>query len=244
MQMASFDLSQIEYRITAALSQDAGMLEAYRSGRDLHHATVERVFGGDPSMRAPAKTVNFLMLYGGGAKNLFEGLIQNGVVNEDRSPRFTLSACGGMIQDWFQAYPGVRGLIDRTAEFIRSTGYSRTELGRRRYLPAIYLSGDRLDYLREEAVRQGFNHVIQGTAQEVIKRAMVRVWEKVCGPMHRGGTIDPLLQYHDELVFQGPEGCFEEAKGVITEAMCADSKRFGIPIESKMVVGKDWGSLK
>jgi DNA polymerase-1 len=221
------------------------MLEAYRSGRDLHHATVERVFGGDPSMRAPAKTVNFLMLYGGGAKNLFEGLIQNGVVNEDRSPRFTLSACGGMIHDWFQAYPGVRSLIDRTAEFIRSTGYSRTELGRRRYLPAIYLSGDRLDYLREEAIRQGFNHVIQGTAQEVIKRAMRRVWAN----LRNNGRlsvlqIEPLLQYHDELVFQGPEGCFEEAKGIITEAMCADSERFRIPIESKMVVGKDWGSLK
>jgi DNA polymerase I-like protein with 3'-5' exonuclease and polymerase domains len=56
--------------------------------------------------------------------------------------------------------------------------------------------------------------------------------------------IEPLLQYHDELVFQGPEGCFEEAKGIITEAMCADSEGFRIPIESKMVVGKDWGSLK
>jgi DNA polymerase-1 len=148
-----------------------------------------------------------------------------------------------MIDEWFRAYPGVRRLIDRTAEFIQSTGYSRTELGRRRYLPAIYLSGDRLDYLREEAIRQGFNHVIQGTAQEVIKRAMVRVWDRI-RPLQGDLSLDPLLQYHDELVFQGPEGCFEEAKEIITEAMCADSGRFGIPIESKMVVGKDWGSLK
>lgn len=264
-EMASFDLSQIEYRLTAALSRDEAMMEAYTSGRDLHHATVERVFGGDPSMRAPAKTVNFLMLYGGGAKNLYEGLIQNGVVNEDRTPRFTLPACKEMIDDWFQAYPGVRRLIDRTAAYIRSTGCSRTELGRRRYLPAIYLGGDRLDYLREEAIRQGFNHVIQGTAQEVIKRAMVRVWRQMVAVRFaddmslsslrtsQGGMsevprvlrgIEPLLQYHDELVFQGPEGCFEEAKGIITEAMCADSERFGIPIESKMVVGKSWGELK
>jgi DNA polymerase-1 len=111
-------------------------------------------------------------------------------------------------------------------------------------LPAIYLEGNRLDYLREEAIRQGFNHVIQGTAQEVIKRAMVRVWRSKIQASSQLARVEPLLQYHDELVFQGPEGCFEEAKEIITEAMCADSERFGIPIESKMVVGADWGSLK
>jgi DNA polymerase I-like protein with 3'-5' exonuclease and polymerase domains len=246
-EMASFDLSQIELRITAALSQDPTMLSAYREARDLHQETVDGVFGGAKDARHAAKIVNFRMLYGGGAKSLFEGLIQEGIVNEDRSPKFSKTQCGDIISGWFDTYPGVRALIDRTTDFIRSTGYARTELGRRRYLPAIYLHGDRLDYLREEAVRQGFAHVISGTAQEVIKRAMVRVWAAITG---RGGErprlagVLPLLQYHDELVFMGPEGVFEDAKWIIMEAMCADSERFGIPIESKMVVGKNWGSLK
>lgn len=242
-QFASWDLSQIEYRITAALSQDQAMLSAYRSGKDLHHVTVERIFGGNKAQRPAAKVVNFRMLYGGGAKALYDGLIQEGIVGPNRDPIYAMAQCDGIIADWWGAYPGVTALRERVVAHMRATGYSRTELGRRRYLPAIYLEGDRLDGLREEAIRQGFNHVIQGTAQEVIKRAMLRVWQSLHSLAHLF-DVEPVLQYHDELVFLIPEGTFDRVRIPIEEAMRGDSERYGIPIETSGSAAADWGGLK
>ncbi len=186
--LLSADYSQIELRIIAALSRDPGMLEAFASGLDIHTATAARVYGVMPAlvsdeMRRNAKMVNFGIAYGISAFGLAQRL---GI------PR---AEAAGIIDSYFQQYPGIREHIDKTLTFAREHGYVETVMGRRRYLPDVRSANAAV---RGAAERNAINMPIQGTAADMIKMAMVRIQSEL---RRRGLKTRMALQIHDELVF-------------------------------------------
>jgi len=241
----SFDYSQIEPRITAALSGDPGLGAIYLQKLDLYISTATHLFHTpadqvDPIRhRLPAKTVTLGVLYGMGERKLYEELIKNGCgagVGAGWEQYFSEEECADLISDWFRIYPLVRQLVDRTvAEAKLQGGIVRTILGRTRRLPALFLRGGAWpeDKLRQEAERQGFNHLIQGTAQEVIKRAQVRV-----AALGRDGVY-PMLQIYDDLVYEVADGTdISDFRGIIGDVWN------GIPLPVEEKWGANWASLK
>ncbi len=184
------DYSQIELRVMAHLSEDAGLLEAFATGEDVHASTARRVFkvtgDVDPALRARAKIVNFGVMYGMGSRSLAQ---QMGI---------PLDEAKAFIEDYFRAYAGVRAWLDRTVADARETGFVQTLLGRRRWLPALR-SGNGME--RSMAERAAINTPIQGTAADLVKLAMIRVARALGRP---GGAARLLLQVHDELVLECP----------------------------------------
>lgn len=247
--IASADLSQIELRVAAHLSQDPAMLEAFRNDLDLHSVTTSLLFGIPldqvklhPAKRYAAKTINFAILYGISAQALFEQLRVAGITE------FDLRACEGLILEWFRAYKGVRGYFDGVLASTRRDGYVRDMWGRIRYLPNIYLPGDdwRGRQLRAEAERHANNLVIQAGATGIIKRAMSSLWRAVLRPMLRSGVdvfIRPLLQIHDELLFLVRKGCEDLAENLVRCAMVEDGDWFSVPLKSDWATGANWGEV-
>ncbi len=248
MSMISGDLSQIEPRCAAILSGDEGLLNIYRQGRDLYDETAVSLFGlpdvksvNKTLHRLPTKVVTLGVLYGMGPPKLFDQLVSmqctvGGV------PVYDLPACYRLIEDWFRVYPGVKALIDATEAEIRANGgIVRTELGRPRYLPAVYLQGQGWPEgkMHDEALRQGFNHKIQGMAQEELKRAMIRV-----NVVAKKYSLHWLMQIHDELVLEGETNAVYAAAPEIKAAMEAGSAQYPIPIVASIQIGPDWASLK
>ena len=186
------DYSQIELRVMAHLSGDPNLIEAFRSGEDVHASTARRIFGVtsgelDPALRARAKIVNFGVMYGMGARSLAQ---QMGI---------SLADAQEFISGYFRVYAGVRAYLDRTLEEARSRGWVATLLGRRRYLPQLALA-DGLQ--RSNAERAAINTPIQGSAADLVKLAMLRVDAE----LSRGGRgARLLLQVHDELLVECPE---------------------------------------
>ncbi len=187
--LMSSDYSQIELRIMAALSGDAGLREAFERGQDIHQATAARVYGVQPGevtpgMRRAAKTVNFGILYGISAFGLAQRL---GI------PR---SEAAALIDGYFARHPGVKEYMAKTAAFCRAHGYVETLSGRRRWIRDI---DSRNAAVRGGAERNAINAPIQGTAADMIKIAMGRIHAALQGERLRSRM---LLQVHDELVFE------------------------------------------
>lgn len=246
--MASIDYSQIEMRNMAALSQDPALLRIFREGRDIYAETVPALFGvpvpadwhedsaWKTTYRLPSKVVTLAVGYGIQGRSLFEQLLLWGCGTPD-APRFPLEECDPLIDRWFDGYPGARAKMFAVCrEAWAADGWATTELGRRRFLPALYYEGRRYPQskLRAEAERQAFNHLVQGTSQEDMKRAMVKLW-----PRAEAGDFEPLLQIHDELVFQtkNPDVVPELAAAMVAE-------RGGVELKTEWSVGPDWSSLK
>ena len=188
--LLSADYSQIELRILAHLSEDPELLKAFREGADIHVRTASQVFGipeaeVSAEQRARTKAINFGIIYGQSGFGLARAL---GISQSDAREQ---------IDAYFARYPGVRRFIDAAIRSAREQGFARTISGRRRYLPEL-ASGNRA--LRQAAERMAVNSVIQGTAADVIKRAMVDLDADL-----RGGAVPSarmILQVHDELVFE------------------------------------------
>ena len=222
----SADYSQIELRIMAELSQDQGMLEAFSTGTDIHATTASKVYKVDfadvtREMRDKAKTVNFGIIYGISAFGLQQRL---------NIPR---KEANDLIDNYFEKYPAVQEYIDRTIEFGKEHGYVATQSGRRRYLRDI---NSRNQTLRKAAERLAMNSPIQGTAADMLKLAMIKVYRALEEGQFK---TKMLLTVHDEIVFDLHKDEQEAVPPVIVECM-KTALPMKVPIEVEYGIGKDW----
>ncbi len=222
------DYSQIELRILAALTGDPGLLNAFAEKRDIHTATAARIFGVDPEavtrdQRSTAKMVNFGIPYGISAFGLAQRL--GGSVSRTEAQ--------SIIDEYFKQFPGIPGYMNAQQEKARKEGYVETACGRRRYLRDINSSNGTV---RAGAERNAINMPIQGTAADMIKRAMVRIHQSMTDSRLQSRM---LLQVHDELVFDlHPD---EEAtlRAIVTEGMVG-ALELACPIEIEIGIGDNW----
>ena len=222
----SADYSQIELRIIAALSHEAGLLEAFKTGADVHTATAARVYSVfpdlvTPEMRRKAKMVNYGIAYGISAFGLAQRL---------RIPRKEASE---IIDQYFKQFPGIRKYMNDTITFARKEGYVQTVTGRRRYMRDIRSSNNTV---RSAAERNAINAPIQGTAADMIKVAMVHIREELTGCQFKSRL---LLQVHDELVFDlyNPE---EKELRALVEDKMKTAIPLEVPIVVEIGVGENW----
>jgi len=224
------DYSQIELRIFAHVSRDESLLEAFREGRDIHTATAAEMFdvpyeSVDPDTRRLAKTVNFGIIYGISAF----GLSNSAGISQGKARDY--------IKIYFERFPGVKRLTDSIREEALEKGYVSTLLGRRRYFPELQ---SRNPQVRQAAERAAMNAPIQGTAADIVKRAMIRVDEMLRRDNLRGKM---LLQVHDELVLEVPASELERICEVVTEAMTG-AFALVVPLEVEAKAGQNWDELK
>jgi DNA polymerase-1 len=224
--LLSADYSQIELRIIAALSKEKGLIEAFETGADVHTATAARVYGVfpdlvTPEMRRKAKMVNYGIAYGISAFGLAQRLA---------IPRREASE---IIQEYFRQFPGIRTFMDSTIAFCRQHGYVETVTGRRRYLRDIVSSNATV---RSAAERNAINAPIQGTAADMIKVAMIRIFDDL---QRRQLRTRMLLQVHDELVFDLHREEEAAVRSLVEERM-RNAIPLGVPIEVEMGVGETW----
>lgn len=222
----SFDYSQIELRIMAHLSDDAGLLAAFGSGQDVHRATAAEVFGVSldavsPDQRRAAKAINFGLMYGMSAFGLARQL---GIGRNEAQEYIGL---------YFSRYPGVRAYMDNTRQQAKATGFVETVFGRRLYLNEI--NGKNAGQ-RAGAERAAINAPMQGTAADIIKRAMIDVAVWING-QRRNALM--LMQVHDELVFEADDGFVAEMLEQVKIRMeaAADLK---VPLLVEAGVGANW----
>jgi len=224
------DYSQIELRVLAHISGDEKLKEAFIENMDIHTKTAMDVFGVraedvDANMRRQAKAVNFGIVYGISDFGLSNNL---GITRRDAS-RF--------IEQYFEAFQGVRGYMDRIVEEARRDGYVKTLLERRRYLPEIKASNFNL---RSFAERTAMNTPIQGTAADIIKLAMVKMDQQLT---KHGLQSRMLLQVHDELVFEVPEAELETMIKLVPEVM-ESAIKLDVPLKADVSYGANWYEAK
>ena len=228
--LLSCDYSQIELRILAHFSKDAGLVGAFKRGEDIHTRTACEIFGVSPEEVTPdqrrmAKVVNFGIVYGISGPGLASRL----GISEEEGRR--------IIEEYFERHPGVRDYIERIIEEARSRGYVRTLFGRRRYLPDI---NSPVRQLRELAERMAVNTPIQGTAADIIKMAMVALLED--GLLEELGAR-MLIQVHDELVFEVGESKVLEAARRIKERMEGVADLL-VPLVVECKAGPNWADME
>jgi DNA polymerase-1 len=226
--LVSADYNQIELRVLAHLAEDAGLIEAFAQGLDIHVATAADVFEVEPdavtaSMRRAAKVINYGIIYGMGPVRMSREL---GI------PRTRASA---YIERYFERYAGVRKLYERTLEEARRQGYVSTLLGRRRYLPDL---ASEHGGLRQAAERVATNTPIQGSAADIIKTAMVRLE----GSLAEAGVGARLvLQIHDELLVECPERELDQAVTLVRDAM-EGAAELVVPLVVDIGSGPNWAA--
>jgi DNA polymerase-1 len=224
--LVSADYSQIELRIIAGLSREAGLLEAFEAGLDIHTATAAKVHGValdavTPEMRRQAKMVNYGIAYGISAFGLAQRL---GIPRREGA---------AIIEEYFRQFPGIRRYMDGTIAFARERGYVETVTGRRRTIRDIRSSNGAV---RSAAERNAINAPIQGTAADMIKIAMIRIHEALG---RRGLKTRMLLQVHDELVFELGPGEESEVLPLVEEKM-KNAISLNVPIVVEMGIGGNW----
>jgi DNA polymerase-1 len=224
--LLSADYSQIELRILAHYSGDESLIEAFRSGADVHRRTAAEVWGVAPAdvsadQRARAKAVNFGIIY---------GLSSFGLANQ---LGIATAEAQGTIATYFERYRGVRRFLDETIARARQEGCVRTLLGRRRALPDL---ASRNRVLRQAAERMAVNTVIQGTAADLIKKAMLAVDAALA---EEDLSARMILQVHDELVLEVPEPEIEVVSALLRERM-ENVLPLGVPLRVDVGVGGNW----
>ncbi|MFJ8768547.1 DNA polymerase I [Streptomyces clavifer] len=222
------DYSQIELRVMAHLSEDAGLIEAFTSGEDLHTTVASQVFGVEKSavdaeMRRKIKAMSYGLAYGLSAFGLSQQL--NIEPGEAR----------GLMDTYFERFGGVRDYLHRVVEEARSTGYTETVFGRRRYLPDL-TSDNR--QRREMAERMALNAPIQGTAADIVKVAMLKVDKALTEAKL---TSRMLLQVHDEIVLEIARGEREQVEEILRREM-STAVELRAPLDVSVGVGTDWES--
>ncbi|WP_368192570.1 DNA polymerase I [Aeromonas sp. s8] len=225
--LVAADYSQIELRIMAHLSGDKGLLTAFAEGKDIHKATAAEVFGVEldavtTDMRRSAKAINFGLIYGMSAFGLAKQL---GIGRAEAQKYMDL---------YFERYPGVLEYMERTRQQAEAQGYVETLFGRRLYLPDIK---SRNAGLRKAAERAAINAPMQGTAADIIKRAMINVDSWIRGIEDE--SIRMLMQVHDELVFEIREEKLEEYTAIIKEKMSAAAE-LHVPLLVEAGTGDNW----
>ena len=254
--LGSWDYDQIEMKVMASLSADKALCAAINSGKDIHVETAARLFGGTYKQllegieagdkvaklrRTVTKNLNYGLIYMIGPYGLYDNLRLVGIheFNEDDCARF--------IREWTgKIYPRVQVWREEYIAEARRKGASYTLWGRPRWLPALYWP-ESLRAKRNEAERQCISHRISGTAADILKRAMARLWQEIQHEKYRvdkGFLAEPLLQIHDELLWE----LHPRAKPWIGDRFCAimnaDSASFKVPITASYAFGQRWGELK
>ena len=228
--LLSADYSQIELRVMAHFSEDPVLLEAFRSGQDIHSRTAQEVFGVGPigqtaEHRRAAKVINFGIIYG---LSPF-GLAQNLGIDQREAARF--------IAAYFERYSGVKRYLDRTLEEVRRTGFTRTLLGRRRPIPEI--TSPQFN-LRNLAERTALNTPLQGTAADIIKLAMIAIHRQLDEQKLRSRMI---LQVHDELLFEVPPEELDRLRAIVRDAM-ENVYALRVPLVVDIKVGPNWRDME
>lgn len=224
--LLSADYSQVELRIVAHYSGDASLIDAFRAGHDIHRRTAAEVAGIEldevtADQRARAKAVNFGIIYGSSAFGLSQQL---GIAAGEAQAQ---------IDAYFERYEGVRRFLDETTAQAKEDGFVRTLMGRRRYLPDL-TSRNRV--LRQAAERMATNTVIQGTAADLIKKAMVEVARAL---EESGLEATMILQVHDELVFEVAEASVEPLEALVKTRMEAVAE-LNVPLTVDLGKGANW----
>jgi DNA polymerase-1 len=224
--LLSADYSQVELRILAHLSQDAGLIDAFKNNLDIHARTASELFGIPidkimPDMRRIAKTVNFGVLYGISPFGLSEAL---GISKEDAKK---------YIEQYFERHPGVKQYIEETLEEAKRNGYVSTLFGRKRAIPELKSQNATI---RQQGERLVINSPIQGTAADVIKIAMIRIWREL---RDRGLKTKMILQVHDELLFEFPKEEIEIVQDIVKKGM-EGVMSLSVSLKVDINYGKNW----
>ena len=223
------DYSQIELRLAAHMADVPALKEAFAAGEDIHAATAEQLFGEvNRETRGRAKTINFAILYG--------------ISRWGLAGRLEISAdeAQDMISRYYERFPGISIYINETIEKARERGYTETLFGRKTWFPRIKAA---IQHERQGAERAAINAPIQGTSADIIKRAMVRM-----GPALEAAGLSGvrmLLQVHDELVFEVPEGDVDAASAVIRRVMETAAEpivTLSVPLGVEIGTGPSWGA--
>jgi len=220
------DYSQIELRIIAALSKEETMIEAFKNGEDIHASTASKVFNvplADVTreQRSNAKTVNFGIIYGVSAF----GLSNQTDLNRNEAKE--------LIDTYYETYPKLKRYIGTQVDFARDNGYVQTVLGRRRYLKDI---NSRNAVVRGAAERNAVNAPIQGSAADIIKIAMINIYNKLNSNNYK---TKMLLQVHDELVFDVYKPELEAIKTLVKIEM-ESAFNLSVPLDVDMDIGDNW----
>lgn len=221
------DYSQIELRLLAHFSEDPELLHAFRHGEDIHVHTASLVFGVPaskvtPEMRSQAKTVNFGIIYGQGPYGL------------SRQLHISMGEASRFIETYFKRYSKVEAYTQSCIAEARKKGYSVTLTGRRRPIPEM---NNKNQQIKASAERLAVNTPLQGTAADLIKMAMISIDKKM---KKEGLESRMLLQIHDELIFEGPDGEMQDLKALVKHEM-EKVISLSVPLEVHVSVGKNWG---
>jgi len=227
--LLSADYSQIELRILAHFSEDPVLVEAFRTGQDIHSRTAQEIFGVGPMAqtaehRRAAKVINFGIIYG---LSPF-GLAQQLGIDQREAARF--------IASYFERYRGVKQYLDRSLDEVRRTGFTRTLFGRRRPIPEI--ASPQVN-LRGLAERTALNTPLQGTAADLIKLAMIVIDRQLAAEGLRSRMI---LQVHDELLFEAPPEELDRLRPLVRSAM-EQVHKLRVPLTVDMKVGPNWRDM-
>jgi DNA polymerase I len=228
--LISADYSQIELRVLAHLSGDETLIEAFRSGEDIHERTALKLFGPDSGLdlyelRSRSKMVNYAVLYG---KTPFT-LAKDINVTQDAAQAF--------IDAYFAGFPRVRAFIDRTLEEARRTGVVKTMFGRRRLVPNLT---SRNFQMRGQSERETVNMPVQGTAADILKRAMIDLHAEL---PRRGLQARMILTVHDELLFEAPRAEADAAAAVVRERM-EQATELVVPLTVDVGIAENWRDAK
>ncbi len=228
--LLSADYSQIELRVLAHLSNDAGLVEAFQKGEDIHSATAAQMYDVPidqvtSDMRRIAKVLNFGVVYGLSPY----GISQQTEFSPDEGQKF--------IATYFSRYPGIKRYIDSTKDQAKEAGYVETMLGRRRYLPDVRASNYNV---RQAAERAAVNMPIQGGASDILKVAMIRVHD---GMREAALRAKMLLQVHDELVFEVPLEEVDALKELVYREM-PHALELTVPLKVDIKMGDTWADLE
>jgi DNA polymerase-1 len=220
------DYSQIELRIIASLSQEETMIDAFKNGEDIHASTAAKVFDVDikdvtREQRSNAKTVNFGIIYGVSAF----GLSNQTDLNRNESKE--------LIETYYKTYPKLRDYIDDQVEFAKEHGYVKTVMGRRRYLKDINAKNN---VVRSAAERNAVNAPVQGSAADIIKVAMINIYEAM---EEKNLKSKMLLQVHDELIFDAHKDELDELKALVKDKM-ENAFKLDVPLDVDMGTGQNW----
>ncbi|MGZ3691185.1 MAG: DNA polymerase I [Pseudobdellovibrio sp.] len=219
--LLSVDYSQIELRVLAHISDDAGLIKAFKDDLDIHTATASEVFGVKlndvtKDQRRIAKAVNFGIAYGQGTYGLAEAL---GIPRKESAE---------IIEKYFHKFGGIRDYIENTIKKAHEQKYVETLFGRRRYIPEL---DNKNVMIKKFGERAAINAPIQGTASDLVKMAMIELSPEL--------KVDMILQVHDELIFEGTESAIREQLDWITETM-ENVAKLKVPLKVNFAIGNNW----
>ena len=231
--LLSVDYSQIELRIVAHIAEDKAMIEAFQDDQDIHATTAAAIYGTSiedvtSAMRRHAKAVNFGLIYGMSPFGL------------TRTTDLTLAEAENFVSAYFERFPGVKSYLDSIREEVVEKGYVTTLLGRRRYFPQLVSGASVSEMDRSRANREAINAPIQGTAADIIKLAMLNLPERLA---NAGLSARMLLQVHDELVLECPEGEIEQTTAIVQDVM-QSAYRLVVPLKTDAKAGSNWADMQ